>query len=410
MESEHAIWVLLVGAAIVLAASVGSMARRFAVPAMVGYLGLGLVMAAADQRWTLLGSTGREAFSLLGDLGLIALLFRVGLESNLAALVAKLGSAPPVWLGNVLLSGGLGYLTARHLARHLAGLPLDQSLIVAVALTATSVGVSVAVWQARHALNTPDGHLLVDVAELDDISAVVLMAMLFALLPVLSSGGDMAGPMLSAGGLFAIKFLLFVALCYLFARYLEEPLTQRVARLRHAPERMLSVVGVGIIIAAIAALMGFSLAIGALFAGLLFSRDPNAVRTEANFNDLYAFFTPFFFISIGLQVDLAALGDGATLGLILLVAAVAGKLLGAGLPAWWVTGPAGAMLAAVSMVSRAEIALVVAHQGRRAGMLPEHVYAALVMVSVVTCLGAPLALNRLLARWPRKAGDKGHPA
>ena len=406
MESGHAIWVLLVGAAIVLAASVGSIAQRFAVPAVVGYLGLGLVMAAADQRWTLLGSAGREAFSLLGDLGIVALLFRVGLESNLAALVAKLGSAALIWTGDVLVSGGLGFLAARHLA----GLPLDQSLIVAAALTATSVGVSVAVWQARHALDTPAGHLLVDVAELDDISAIVLMAMVFALLPVLSNGGDLAGAMLSAGGLFVVEFLLFVALCYLFARYLEGRLTQLVARLRHAPERMLSVAGVGIIIAAIAALMGFSLAIGALFAGLVFSRDPNAVRTEANFNDLYAFFTPFFFISIGLQVDLAALGNGATQGLILLVAAVAGKMLGAGLPAWRVTRPPGAMLIAVSMVPRAEIALVVAHQGRRIGVLPEPVYAALVMISMVTCLAAPLALHRLLARWSRKTGDKGHPS
>lgn len=400
MESVHADWVLLVGLAVVLSASVGSLARRFAVPDVVGYLLLGVLLGGADQRWQLLDGSGREAFALLGDLGIVALLFRVGLESDLAGLLSKLGSASQVWLGNVLVSGGMGYLAARHLA----GLSLEHSLIVAAALTATSVGVSVAVWQARRALGSPNGQLLVDVAEMDDISAVVIMALLFAMLPVLEEGGNLAGPLLSAGGLFALKFLLFAGACFVFARYLEERLSRLVGRLRHAPERMLSVAGVGLVIAALAALAGFSLAVGALFAGLLFSRDPKAVHTEANFKDLYAFFTPFFFINIGLQVDPGVLGDGATLGLILLAAAVAGKLLGSYPPAWRVCGPPGAMLIAVSMVPRAEISLVVAHQGWRAGLLPEPVYAALVMVSAVTCLAAPWVLDRLLGRWPQTTG------
>lgn len=406
MQSENALWVLLVGLAIVLAASMNSVARRFAIPAVVGYLGLGLLMAAVDQRWSLLDASGRDAFSLLGDLGLVALLFRVGLESNLMGLIAKLQQATPVWLGNMLVSGALGYMAAHWVG----GLAVDQSLVVAVALTATSVGVSVAVWQAKNVLDTPQGNLLVDVAELDDVSAIILMAMLFALLPVLDNGGNIAKVLLVTGGLFVAKFLLFVAGCFLFARYLEAPLSQRVSRLRYAPERMLSVAGVGLVIAALAALMGFSLAIGALFAGLVFSRDPNAVRTEASFNDLHAFFTPFFFINLGLQVDLALFGQGAALGFILLVAAIAGKLLGAGLPALWFMPPAEATLIAVSMVPRAEIALVVAHQGWRAGILPESAYAAMIVVSAATCVAAPLVLHKLLRRWPHSARRRRHTA
>lgn len=406
METTHAVWVLLIGVAIMLAALVSSLAQRLAIPAVVGYLVMGVFMGTVDTQWTLLGTRGREAFSLLGDVGIVVLLFRVGLESNLKGLLAKLGSAARVWLGDVVVSGGFGFLAAYYLA----GLPLVPSLLVTVALTATSVGVSVAVWDSRQALDTPNGRLLLDVAELDDISAVILMALLFSLLPVISVGGDLAGPLLAASGLFAVKFALFAGLCIVFARYLEEPLSRLVASLKYAPERMLTVAGAGLVIAALAGLFGFSLAIGALFAGLLFSRDPQAVRTEARFNDLYAFFMPFFFIGIGLQVNLAALAGAASLGLILLAAAVMGKLLGAGLPARLATRSKGAMLIAVSMIPRAEIALIISHQGRQAGFVTENIYAALVLVSAVTCLVAPWIVHGLLGRWPQVVAKTGNRA
>lgn len=404
METVHAVWVLLIGVAVVLAAVVTSMAQRTSVPAVVGYLAMGVLIGTADTQWALLGSRGREAFSLLGDLGIVVLLFRVGLESNLKGLLAKLGSASRVWLGDVVVSGGFGFLAAYYLA----GLPLVPSLLVTVALTATSVGVTVAVWESRQVLDTPNGRLLLDVAELDDISAVILMALLYSLLPVIGAGGDLAGPLLAASGQFAAEFALFAGFCILFARYLEEPLSRLVASLNYAPQRMLTVAGVGLVIAALAGLIGFSLAIGALFAGLLFSRDPEAVKTEARFNDLYSFFMPFFFIGIGMQVNLSALGEAAGLGLILLVAAVAGKMLGAGLTARLVTRPKGAMLIAVSMIPRAEIALVIAYQGRQAGFMTENVYAALVLVSAATCLAAPWVMHDLLGRWPQAVAKSGN--
>lgn len=403
MEATHALWVLLIGIAVVLAALVSNLAQRMAIPAVVGYLAMGVLIGTADAEWALLGSRGREVFGLLGDLGIVVLLFRVGLESNLKGLIAKLGSASRVWLGDVVVSGGFAFLAAYYLA----GLTLVPSFLVAVAFTATSVGVSVAVWESRQALDSPNGRLLLDVAELDDISAVVLMALLFSLLPVIGTGGDLVGPLLAASGLFVVKFALFAGFCILFARYLEEPLSQLIASLKYAPQRMLTVAGVGLVIAALAGLIGFSLAIGALFAGLLFSRDPEAVKTEARFGDLYAFFMPFFFIGIGLQVNLAVLGEAAGLGMILLVAAVAGKMLGAGLPARLVTRSKGAMLIAVSMVPRAEISLVIAYQGRQAGFVTEDIYAALVLVSAVTCVAAPWVVHDLLGRWPQVVAKTG---
>lgn len=396
----HATWVLLVGLIVLVAPLISAALRRARAPGLVGYLLLGVGLSVLDARWRFLAGPVTHAFQFLADLGVIALLFRVGLGSHPGALARKLPEAGAIWIGNVALSGAAGFAAAYYLLE----LGLVPSLIAATALTATSVGVAVGTWEDMGALKSDNGQLLLDVAELDDVSAVALMALLFALIPSLGGNGVQPWSVIGAAGLeFLIKFVLFLGLCYLMARYLERPVVHIAAALEPPTHRMLVVVGLGMVIAAVGAGLGFSLAIGALFAGLVFSRDPEAVRTEASFRDLYAFFTPFFFINIGLQVSPAHLGGGLQVGLVLLAAAVAGKFLGAALPALWTTGAAGATLLGVSLIPRAEIAMVVVHQGQRLGAwaVPEPLYAGMVLVALVSCLAAPTILYGLLRRWPQ---------
>lgn len=397
MDSGHETWVLLVGAAVVLAAALQALAHRTRVPTVVGYLLLGLGLGAIEGRWQPLGEVGLQAFGLLADLGVVVLLFRVGLDSDLVALARKLRPAALVWIGNVALAGALGYAAAR-----LGGLDEVASALCAVALTATSIAVSAAVWEEAGALDSPDGQLMLDVAELDDISGIALMALLFAVAPLLAGSAGapaaLAPALLDAGAWFALKFVVFAAACWLVMRYVERPLTHAILRLERPPQRMLSVVGVGFLVAALAGALGFSLAVGAFFAGLVFSRDPEAVHTEGRLGDVHALLVPFFFIGIGLQVDLGALGDGLALGAWLLAAAVVGKLLGAGLSALLATNRRGAALIGASMIPRAEIAMVVAFQGRAAGLLPQSAYAALVLVAAATCLLGPWLVRALMGR------------
>jgi Kef-type K+ transport system membrane component KefB len=105
------------------------------------------------------------------------------LESNLAGLLTQLKRASYVWLAGVAISAAVGYLAAAFM-----GLALIPRLFVAIALTATSVGVSVGVWHEAGALESSTGELLVDVAEMGDISGIIFMALLFAIAPVLQSG------------------------------------------------------------------------------------------------------------------------------------------------------------------------------------------------------------------------------
>ena len=125
---------------------------------------------------------------------------------------------------------------------------------------------------------------------------------------------------------------------------------------------------------------------------------------EASFEPVHDFFMPFFFVVVGLSVDPMSLTSATLLGGILLIVAVLGKIIGAGVPAYFAAGWSGAVLIGISMVPRAEIALVVARQGKELGewALPPEVYSALVLIVAVTCTVSPAVLRGLLRQWPQK--------
>lgn len=395
--------IFVFGGLLVVAILIKTALGKLALPPLVGYLLLGLGLRILESRVNLLGQVGHEILDFLGQLGLAVLLFRVGLESNLPGLLKQLRRASLVWLANVVASALAGFVAARYLL----GAGLVPSVLVAVAMTATSVGVPTRLWRQRKALDSRDGELFLDVAELDDLSGVIFLGLLFAVLPALEEAGqgiavaDLAGTVGIELAGFAGRFVLLAGLCYLFSRFVEARMTNFLCRVDEPPEPMLVVAGVGFLVAALAGLLGFSVAIGAFLAGLVFSGDPHRVRVDANFDSLYELFGPFFFITIGLAMDPASLSAGLIAGAILLGAAVAGKLLGTSGPIWPMLGPAPAATIGVSMIPRAEITLIIMQRGRELGadVLPEKIYNGMIVVCAATCLVAPALLRRLLDRF-----------
>ncbi len=272
MSTDIPVSVLLVGTTVVLALMAKSGFERMGVPALIGYLLLGLLFRVVDLHWKLLSPGVRWVYEFLATIGIICLLFEVGLKSNLPGLVRQLRRATIIWAVNVLFSGILGYITSYFIL----GLELIPSLFISIALTATSVGISMAVWREANALRSPNGELVVDVAELDDISGIIFMALLFTIVAVLREKTESAlAPVLAeTSGLLLVKLTLFGAFCYLFARYIEHPVTDFFRKKERPPDPMILVVGIGFLIAAIASLIGFSVAIGAFFAGRCLAEIP----------------------------------------------------------------------------------------------------------------------------------------
>lgn len=401
-EFHITMFILVVGLSIILSMLIKTGFKHLGLPALIGYLLLGFLFRLIDtKQGPFFSESAWWGFQFLGNVGIIVLLFRVGLESNLKGLISQLSRASWLWIGNVVLSGGLAYITAFYLL----DFALLPSLFVAVAFTATSVGVSVGVWQDAKAMTSNNGELLLDVAEMDDISAILLMALLFALAPILKVGGsaEVFPLVLETVGKLLLWLMVFVICCMFFSRFVERPLTRFVRKNESQPDSMLTVAGIGFIIAALAGLLGFSIAIGAFFAGLVFSRDPETVKIDASFDTVYDLFSPFFFIGLGLNIDPDVLGSALVPGLILLLAAVFGKLIGTGGPALRVTDKKSALLLGLSMIPRAEIAMVIMYQGLQLGdwAVPAKLYAAVALVSTATCVIAPLTLYPLLRRWPQ---------
>ena len=398
MHAEYPILITL-GVLLILSPLVKSLMERLGVPAMVGYIMLGLLASILNQQWDFVTSRFEQTFTILAQLGVVALLFRVGLKSHTKALIKKLPDASLIWLSDVFTNLLVGFLVAYYVLT----LPLETSLVIATAFSATSVAVSVGLLDDMHKLNTARGQLLVDIAELDDLSGVLLLAILVAVISVLQQD--------SHESLFAVisittfttflKLVLFISGCYLFSHYLERGFTGFNRKWENSTTGLtISVLGSGLAIAAIAGYLGFSLAIGALFAGLAFSRDPEAVRTDARFTYFYEFLTPFFFINIGLQIDPGTVMPSLGIAVILLIPAMLGKFVGVAAPALRIMKKYDATLLGISMIPRAEIAMVIMYQCHLLGdeVVPDEIFSAMVIVAVITSIFAPLVLRYFFAK------------
>jgi Kef-type K+ transport system membrane component KefB len=397
--------ILLLGISLIGIIAIKGALGQTVIPSLIGFIALGFVIRLVDEQWSILDHEAEYIFTFLSKLGVIALLFRIGLESHPGRLLEQLKRASLIWISGLLISGLSGYVVAFHIL----GLELIPSLFTGVAMTATSVGVPVAVWQEAGALRSRNGSLLIDVAEFDDISGVLLMVLLFAIAPLLRKGFDQSVTvlLLQEMGMIILKFILFAAMCFLFALYVEQHITNFMGKWVSSSNVLLVSLGFGFIIAAIAGMAGFSVAIGAFFAGLAFSRDPDKVKMDASFDTLYEMFSPFFFIGIGISIAPGSLTAAAGMGLLLFFVAGLGKLIGHGLPAWLTGGLTGFLLIGVSMIPRAEITMIIMEHGLKLGpwAVPQQVFTAMVFVVLTTCMAATLTIRILLEKWPQRENN-----
>lgn len=368
---------------VLLAAKIGDeVFKRIGQPAVIGEILGGVVVGPG-----VLGLYDVNAETLLfAEIGVVLLLFQVGLETRLHDLMRVGPTALAVGVLGVLLPFGGGFLVAG-----LAGGDLAVAIFLAAALTATSVGITSHVLRDLGALSTRSGRIILGAAIIDDVLAIMILSV--------ASG-------VAAGGVEPIRVLALIVVAVMFIAVVVIGGTRVLARRRALltdPEFAETPFLPGMIVmlglAALASYIGLAAIIGAFLAGMVVGESSERHALEAEVAPVAAFFTPFFFGFIGAQVDLGAL---ATLDALMLLAgitvlAVLTKFVGAFVGALR-EGRARATLVGWGMVPRGEVGIVVAGLGLSAGAIESEIYSVVVGMAILTTLIVPPLLPALVRR------------
>jgi Kef-type K+ transport system membrane component KefB len=402
----HTFFLILL--AILLAARIlGELAARLGAPPVIGELAAGILLGPSLLGWIEPGTT----IKLLAEIGIILLLFEVGLETDIMRLV-KTGTRPII----VATAGfALPFLFGYGVSHYLFGQVPLVSLFIGGTLTATSIGITVRVLTDLKRQSAPEAQVVLGAAVLDDVLGVVLLAFLYEF--SVSGGVELTG---------TLKVLVFVALFMLLAPLaakLMAEIIKRFARVSQIPGLIpTSVVALVLFFAWLAHAVGAPELLGGFAAGLALSRrfffpmgiaiatDPKFAHTmEEQMKPIIHLFTPIFFVMVGLSLNLRAIDWSSpfiwSFALSLFVLAVLGKLLAAFL----IREPLATRTAiGLAMIPRGEVGLIFAELGRASGIFSNDIYAVMVIVIALTTLLPPFVMKWFYARYGAQL-DHGTP-
>lgn len=366
----------------------GELAERVGQPAVLGELLAGVLLGPS-----VLGLVHPEApwLGLLAELGVIVLLFEIGLETDLKRLLGSGGTAATVALVGVLLPFLMGFGVGEAF-----GLPRLPSIVVGAALTATSVGITARVLADLGRLQDPESQVVLGAAVLDDIVGLVILTIVSRMV----AGG--AVTLGSVATTTAIAFG-FVAAALLLGRLVVPPLFGLLARLGSEASLAPMALALALLVSVLAAQVGSALIIGAFTAGLLCAPTAQRPAIEQGVTRLGHFFVPIFFVSVGAAVDVRTFANPAVLGIgaSLVAVAVLGKVLAGFAPVWF---RGRKLVVGVGMVPRGEVGLIFAQTGLAAGVLDAGLFSAVTLMVIVSTFLAPPALKALLGARPRRPG------
>lgn len=375
----------------------GELAERIGQPAVLGEMVGGIVIGVSGLH---LVDAHSPIIHLLAELGVLLLLFLIGLETDLKRLLSVGPAATAVALAGIVLPFAGGYGVGAWL-----NYPTTVSIFLGAALTATSVGITARVLSDLGHLKSDESQVILGAAVLDDILGLVLLTVVSAMA---------AGQSPTVGGIakiFALAFG-FVAVAIVVGSVFAPKLIAFVTRLRVSKALFFASIMFAFGMAYLADVAGSALIIGAFAAGVVLARTDKGRDIEHEVYDVAQFFIPIFFVSVGAAVDLKTLNpfDPATrpffiVGAALTVVAVLGKLL-AGYAAFG--RPMNRLVIGVGMVPRGEVGLIFAQLGLTAGLLSGGLYSSVALMVMVTTFLAPPVLRALLheKRQPPEDSDR----
>lgn len=359
-------------------------------PTVVGEIAFGLILGPSVLN--LLGlpllqhgvETG-ESVKMLGELGVIMLMFLAGLETDMADMRRVGMPALVTAVGGVILPFVTGWAFGL-----MAGMPGNEAVFVGTILTATSVSISAQTLLELKKLRTKEGMTILGAAVIDDVLGILILSVVVA---VFAGAGGPATPMWLVGfkmvAYFAVAIALAPVVTWLLRRFDKLPIAE-------------PLVAIGLVLVLVYSwsaeqLGGVAAITGAYLLGIMIGQTEyrhKLVRATQVF--AYGFFVSIFFVDIGLRANLreAVGGPLVWVGLAIIVIAIVTKLIGAGLGAK-VMGfnNVESLRVGAGMVSRGEVGLIVAAIGVERGVIPQDLFAIIVLMVVVTTLVTPVFLR-----------------
>lgn len=344
-------------------------------------------------------ATQSEVISLLAELGVIILLFEIGLESDLkelirvgpqAAIVAVVGVVAPFASG----TAGLVYLF---------GVPAIPAIFAGAALTATSIGITAKVLAEIDRLKSPEGQIIIGAAVLDDVLGIIVLAVVASLVKTGEIQVINVIFLIISAGTFLIGAILI-------GRFLSPYLVKLVDEMRTRGQLLLTALIFAFILSYIAQVIQLEAILGSFAAGLVLAETEKRKELEEQIVPVADIFVPLFFVCVGAKTDLSVLNpaipsnrEGLIIAAFLILVAIVGKVI----TGFTVLGQSNLnkLAIGVGMIPRGEVGLVFAGVGAASGALSESTEAAIIMMVILTTFLAP-PLLRFVFKEPTVASEE----
>jgi Kef-type K+ transport system membrane component KefB len=384
----------------VFAKLAGELCERIKQPAVIGEILVGVVLGPYALGWIgvptaamveafhgpeVATKTLHAIYDVLAELGVIVLLFVVGLETRLSDILGVGVRAGLVAVAGVVVPFVLGFAFVDLVL----GAPTIEAIFIGTALVATSVGITARVLADLGQIRSDVARIILGAAVIDDILGMIVLAIVSAL----GQGGTVSFGQIS---LIAVQALAFTAFVALAGRKAARRWSIHLERLRMRNAPFVAGVLVMLGLATVAAQIGLAAIIGAFLAGMVFAELREQYELEHKALPLYELLVPLFFVITGSRVDWRLFLDGPLLGIALAVTALAivGKLIGCGVVSLGL-GWRRATLVGIGMAPRGEVGLIVANVGASLAIISNEMYSTVVIMSLLTTLVVPPALKAL---------------
>ena len=351
--------------------------HRLHAPTIVGFILTGIL--AGPQGLGLIGAS--EQVSLLSEIGVVLLLFTVGIEVSLRDIIR---------LKKYVLVGGFLQVLLTALAVTLivlaSGLPPGTAALLGLLVSLSSTAIVLRILQKREEFHSLQGKTILGILIFQDL-AVVPMMLLVPLLP--GSTQELAGSPLSA----ASKALAVIVLILISAKWIVPRVLFSIAGTKDKELFLLSIVAICFTVAWATSLAGLSLGLGAFLAGLIISESPYSHQAFGNIVPLRDVFTSIFFISIGMLLDVKLLFQNPAYFLMLAVGVMALKAVMAGIAISLMGLPLRIIvLVSLALSQIGEFSFVLSNVGFESGLFTQEIYQIFLDVTILTMAAASLAM------------------